>query len=194
MFVFIGVALINDMNSTASMNGNSSVQQTNTQNIIDDDLSISSNKPLRIILTIATNIEPQRTYLFLSSYRRWHPTEHNNKIYQLYMFTQFSEEKYLTELQRMAEYFEINLVDMDPMEDELDLKYIQTLDIKMKYIRINKRRFFIFKHWLELFPNSDDIDAIFLSDANDVKFQVDLLLFVIHLFYIFYPCTQCKNN
>ena len=180
-FVFVGYRLIIDMR-----NGN--MGHTNTEHHRGtksdpeqmDPITVNigeytqNNKPLRIILTIATNIDPQRTYLFLSSYRRWHPVQDqtSNKIYQLFMFTQFSQEKYMKELQRMADYFEITLVDMEPIESALDEKYYDILKINMKWVKINKRRFFVLFHWLKQFENTADIDTIFLSDANDVKFQV----------------------
>lgn len=194
LFVWIGSWLIKDMTREQNMAENSTHGQHTKSSDPDqmdpvriDINQYNNNKPLRIILTIATNIDPQRTYLFLSSYRRWHPVQdqESNKIYQLYMFTQFSQEKYLKELQRMADFFEIALVDMEPIETELDEKYLDILKINMKWIKINKRRFFVLFHWLQQFENTADIDTIFLSDANDVKFQVFPLLILWC-----YPCTQ----
>ena len=129
------------------------------------------------MIQFATNIDPHRTYLFLSSFRRWHPESENahNKLYQMYLFTQFSEEKYLGELQQLTDHFGVSLVNVDPIESALDSEYLELLQIKMKFVKINKRRFFILFHWLRAFENADDIDAIFISDANDVKFQVKSL-------------------
>ena len=162
--------LINDMNQSIASNAS-----TTTKDVEEvQNEQYQSTKPLRIVLTIATNVDPQRTYLFMASFRRWHPfsDENSNKIHRLYLFTKFSEEKYMSELQRLSDYFGVTLVDMDPIEQALDDEYLKLFNIKMKYIKINKRRFFILHHWLKSFPNVNDIDAIFLSDSNDVKFQV----------------------
>ena len=91
----------------------------------------------------------------------------------MYLFTRFAEEKYLVEVERLTDHFGINLVDMDPIEAALDSEYLDLLQIKMQFVKINKRRFFILFHWLRSFENADDIDAIFISDANDVLFQVN---------------------
>ena len=92
----------------------------------------------------------------------------------MYLFTQFSEEKYLVEVERLTDHFGVNLVDMDPIESALDSEYLDLLQIKMKFVKINKRRFLILFQWLRSFENADDIDAIFISDANDVIFQVNI--------------------
>lgn len=129
-----------------------------------------NDRSLRIILSIATGVDTNRIYLYMASFRKYHP---NADIYKLYLFTDFDDQSHYPEYERLAKEFQVDLIDVKPLEESLDAKYQEMLNKRMKYVRINKRRFFYLYEWLsETYLLKDKVELIMICDTNDVIFQV----------------------
>ncbi|ETO24332.1 hypothetical protein RFI_12825 [Reticulomyxa filosa] len=132
----------------------------------------TSKEKIRMVITLATGVKSDRIYLLMASFRKHHPDV--NK-YKMYLFTEQNPKELFEEYKRLSDHFGINLVDIGPIENKLNNIYLSQFEKKIQFVKLNKRRFFIFDYWLSQMVNetinSDTIDAIFVTDANDVKFQ-----------------------
>ena len=135
------------------------------------------DKNRRIVITTSTGISLKRLYIFLQSFRNFHPIYDTQRdyYYQMYILTDKpSKKKY----KNIAEYFNVTLFDITDTQKILDDKYLSILNIRMKFVKINKRRFFILNEFFQNNLISNDIESIFLTDSNDVLFQGNIFTLV----------------
>jgi len=113
------------------------------------------------VLTLAKGIKPDRLFIFISSFRKYHDPSSTD----LFIFCP-EDEQYLQEYLQFAKELKINLEYFNM--NTFDAKYG---DGATEW-HLNAWRFFVWKEWMD--SNWQNYRAIFLSDSNDVAFNGNL--------------------
>ena len=146
----------------------------------DEKIGYTANrKQLRLVLTYSIK-EPMfdRLYVFIASFYDYVILE-NNSIYQYKMiiFTDFNDTQFMEKLQILIKSFNfITLMDINILHKTMKERYSKQLndDEWLNSIDMLNRRFFEYYEYLKFYLNKtmlNNIDGIFISDANDVLFQ-----------------------